>query len=160
METIGLNRYWASPHPVVFVTDPMRRNWVKDVPWLPDDPGVPVMSCGFRRVYANQAAWERMEWHNQVLQLADKGRDQLEDGNFPEEEKRLTSKIANERVAAAELLTYVQEHPELRQQRWTSVMSDGDMYFILNRPGERVKKRMAVYCFVGRDFVRFLAGSE
>ena len=93
----------------------------------------------------------------QVLQLADKGRDQLEDENLPEKEKRLTSQIANERMAAAELLNYVQEHPELRQQRWTSVVNDGKMHFILNRPGGRVKKRMAVYCFVGRDFVRFLA---
>jgi len=156
MRRDGLNAYWVSPQPVVFVTDPMRRDWVKDVPWLPDEPGAPVLNCGFRHVYANRAAQERMKWHDRVLQLAYKGRDRLEDEHHPKEEKRLMARIQDGDLAAAELLTYVQERHLLRQQRWTGVMSDGGLFFMLSRPGSDAESSMAVYCFKDRDFIRLL----
>jgi len=156
MKRDGLDAYWESPHPVVFVTDPMRRDWKDDEPWLPEDPGNPVFTCGFRRVYANRAAHERMEWHNKVLQLARNRRDRIEDERFPHEEKRLLHRIPDGETAAAELLSYVQERSELRTQRWTGVMRDGDLYYMLNRPGEYSASRKAIYCFVGRDYVRYL----
>jgi 4-amino-4-deoxy-L-arabinose transferase-like glycosyltransferase len=61
LERPELQRFWDGSQPAVFVTDPMR-DWgdPKDAPRLPEGAGGPVASYGFRRVYANPAARERL----------------------------------------------------------------------------------------------------
>jgi 4-amino-4-deoxy-L-arabinose transferase-like glycosyltransferase len=155
----ALNAYWASPQPVVFVTDPMRRDWQSpdSAPLLPDEPGEPVFVCGFRRIYANQAARDRMEWHDLLVKAAQEGHERPDDPYFPLDEKRLTFKIRNRYAAEAELQAYIQERPRLRLQRWTGAMSNDEMFYMLSRPGETQEGNMAVYCFKDRDFIRFYA---
>lgn len=159
MKRNALNVYWSSQRPVVFITDPMRKDWESPelAPLLPDEPGTPVATCGFRRVYANKAARDRMNWHGQLVKAATDGLERAEDPNFPQEEKRLAHKIRDRYFAEAELQAYIQERPNLRQRHWTGVMDDAGMFYMLSRPDDTTEGKMAVYCFQDRDFVRFFA---
>ena len=62
-----LAELWASSQPVVYITDFHRSDWVNDPPSVP--PGklheVDMKgSSGNRRVYANDAAWQRFTSQN------------------------------------------------------------------------------------------------
>ena len=159
MRRLVLNAYWASQRPVVFVTDPMRRDWESEAqaPLLPDEAGAPVAVCGFRRVYVNAAARHRMEWHARLVQAAMDGLDRPTDPRFPQEEKRLAYRIRNRCMAEVELQTYLQERPHLRQLHWTGVLSTGEMFYRLSRAGDAAEENQAVYCFQDRDFIRFFS---
>ncbi len=159
MSRPALNAYWASHRPVVFITDPMRRDWEspEQAPLLPEKAGTPVATCGFRRVYVNPAARNRMNWHGQLVRAATEGLAQPNDPNFPQEEKRLVYRIRNRYTAEAELQAYIQERPRLWQQRWTRVLSTQGMFYMLSRAGDAAEENMAVYCFQDRDFIRFFA---
>ncbi len=56
-----LTELWGSDRPVLFVTDFLRTDWLRDYPWLPTvEPALlPVDGSGNRRVYANEAAAQR-----------------------------------------------------------------------------------------------------
>jgi 4-amino-4-deoxy-L-arabinose transferase-like glycosyltransferase len=62
LEKDELQLLWDGPRPVLWVSDPMRRDWnsVDDAPRLPDHAGEPVTTCGYRRVFANAPARERL----------------------------------------------------------------------------------------------------
>jgi hypothetical protein len=137
----------------------MRMDWVsRDLaPLLPDAPGEPVATCGFRRIYANKAARNRMEWHGLLVKAATDALERAEDPLFPQEEERLTSKIRDRYAAEAEMQAYIQERPHLRQLRWTGVMNTGSMFYMLSRAGDAAEGNMAVYCFQDRNFIRFFA---
>jgi 4-amino-4-deoxy-L-arabinose transferase-like glycosyltransferase len=62
MDSSELQALWSGRRPVLFVTDPMRRDWESraEAPYLPAGAGRPVATCGFRRVYANAAARQRL----------------------------------------------------------------------------------------------------
>lgn len=59
----GLQELWDDRAPVVFVTDMMRRDFesAEHAPRLPRGAGKPVGQWGFKHVYANAAAWERLK---------------------------------------------------------------------------------------------------
>ena len=57
-----LESMWNGDKPVLFITDFQRSDWLGDYPRLPSDIAgcIATPECGNRRIYANKAAWKRL----------------------------------------------------------------------------------------------------
>jgi len=152
LERPGLQKLWDGPQPVVFVTDPMR-DWgdPKDAPRLPERARGPVGSYGFRRVYVNTAAVQRMAETGSLGALFAAGLDGDENPLNPSMDQRLEKPIRGIEMARAQIQGYLARHEFLRQTEWTEVRRLGSMYYVTNAEGGYA----AVFCFEGKSFVRY-----